>query len=81
MSGDTYEVPSAEGAKEQAGGAAKYMLEGGTAGLGIELGGAAVPVLGEIVGGYAASLVQNREDAKAFTNRLAAFKAAEHLLA
>lgn len=77
----TYEVPQAEDVTDDASGAMSSMMEGAASGVGIELGGATVPVIGEALGGFVASLALSRQTGKNFTNRLAAYKAVERLLA
>jgi hypothetical protein len=76
----TYEVPSASDAKDEAGDSITPMMEGAAAGAGIEFGGGAFPVVGELVGGYVASLVQSNQGGKTFTRRMAAFEGAQRLI-
>lgn len=78
---DTYEVPSVEDAKEEASGAVKPMLEGAAGSVGIELGGAVMPVAGEALGGLLASFVTTRESGKTYVTHMAGYKAVERLLA
>lgn len=76
----TYEVPSLDDTTNEAGGALGPMMEGAAVGAGIELGGAAVPVLGEALGGFGASLALSAESGKTYANRMAAFEAAQRLI-
>lgn len=76
----TYEVPSVDDATEEAGGALGPMMEGAAVGAGIEVGGGLIPVIGEAVGGFGASLALSNQDAKTYGNRMAAFEAAQRLL-
>jgi len=75
------EVPSVSDASDEAPGAGKDMLEGAIASVGIEVGGAVMPVVGEGLGGFLASLVQSNKSGKTYTNNMAGYKAVERLLA
>lgn len=76
----TYEVPSVDDAQEEARGALGPMAEGAAVGAGIELAGAAVPVIGEALGGFGVSLALSNESGKTYANRMAAFEAAQRLI-
>ena len=76
----TYEVPSADDATDEAGGAISPMMEGALVGAGIEVGGGFIPVIGEGLGGFLASMALSREGGKTYANRRAAEEAVARLV-
>ena len=80
MPSETVEVPTVKGAKNEAGSAKNSMIEGALTSTGITVGGAAVPVLGEALGGFLSSLPQSRKSGKDYANRRAAEEAVNRLL-
>lgn len=76
----TVEVPSVDDAKSETGAALPNMIEGAVTGAGIEIGGGAVPVIGEAAGGLLASFVLSNKGGKTYANRMAAFEATQRLV-
>ena len=80
MPEDTVEVPTLNKAKGGASGAKSPMIEGAMTSVGVKLGGRAVPVVGQAVGGFLASVAMSRERGKQYANQRAGEEAMTELL-
>lgn len=80
MPQDTVEVPTVDDTKSEARAAPSPMIEGALTSVGVKGGGAVVPVIGQAVGGFLASIVMSNNSGKQYANQRAGEEAMTELL-